>query len=724
MDLKPQYTRITNYKKLVDRFITSQAKTQENPKKQDMGTIFALIEILNPWHPNAQIGQTIINTLTREYYRQSNSNELINFENALKKVNEKLVEITQRGETDWIGKINASLILIAKNKIHLAYTGKTKAYLWRSQKILPIINPKETYTYNHPLKTFSSVVSGDLRLKDKIFFSTNLLFDHIDAKKLEQILSEKSLVDIGSQIANILKSRNTRQANCILIEMGVVNQEETQTPEAIYLDQEQFSVFTESLKKSFGNLKDSTKDFSSWFNKSIKTSKQYYNEKILPKSKEIITKTTGHSHKKSSTENSHAQTPIIKKTSDNKLSPNINYYDASSKKIVLYLKKTSDFISKITRKLIVFLKNSLKPKNRSKTFIIIAIVLLVIFITNIGYLKKINSNKENIIQTQETIKTLGNKFDDASLALMTDDKDKAIEILSEISSELNSLQYDSSLEEQVQSLKDKLNEKLDEISNTKRLSSPTETIEKNNIGLFTLTTNNIVAIDANTDQISLRAIDDTNSQLDNIATLPTTDGIAQTVSSEDEDTYILTDKQELYLLNNNELNKKTNNDSKWNNAIALENYLNNIYFLDSDAGQIYKYTLEGENFSDAQDYVDTSVVDIKQSVDFAIDGYIYVLESNGTIEKIMLGKSENISPTMIPEPHASMSQPKKIYTKEGLNSLYVLDTNRIVELDKNGNYVTQFAFSDDITDIKDFAIIPEKSELYILNNNKIYKYNY
>lgn len=726
MQLIPQYTRITNYKKLVDRFITSQVRSSSDPKKQEMGKIFALIEILNPWHPNAQIGQTIINTLIREYYRQSNTNELINLENALKKVNEKLVEITQRGETDWIGKINATLILITNNKIHLAYTGKIKAYLWRSGKILPIINPKETYTYNHPLKTFSSVISGDLKLKDKIFFSTNLLFDFIDSHKLEQLLSEKNIIEIGDQIASILRSRNTKQANCIIVDMGITNQDLTQMPEAIYLDQEQFAQFSQTFKKYFDNLKDSGAKLGLLLKNSFGKSQKYYQEKIVPKSKEILTKSKSYTEKhisKPTIDETKIRSTIPNSPEQSKPSLNVNYYNASSKKIVLYFKKCLDYLSTASRKIINLLKKCFKPKNRSKTFIVISIILLLIFIANIGLLKKVNTNKENIIQTEAILTDLENKKDDASLAIITGDNKKAEVLLNEIMTEINNLQYDPSLNNRVDSLKNEIQEKLDEISKITRLTDPQSINEFNNTNFFTISSNKIISLNTSSNQIFASEIKN-NASPSEIAQIPTQDGLAKTMSQQENTDYIYTFKKSVYSLQNDNLKKVTNKDGSWKNAAALANYLENIYLLDSDIGQIYKYTKNNDNFSESSEYLDTNKIDVKKSIDLTIDGNIYILKSDGNIIKILLGNPINFTINGIPEPDSNISNPKKIYTEEGINSLYVLDNNRILELDKNGNYISQFAFSNDISDIKDFYINPKNKELYILDNNKVYSFNY
>ena len=133
------YTRLANSQRLTDRYLTIQVKNPSDPEKAKLGRIFTLVEITNPWFPNSQIGQNIINTLSQEYYKQEDDDILISFENSLKKVNQNLTRITQEGETNWIGNLNAALIIISENQIHIAKTGKAEVFLFRDGKIKKII---------------------------------------------------------------------------------------------------------------------------------------------------------------------------------------------------------------------------------------------------------------------------------------------------------------------------------------------------------------------------------------------------------------------------------------------------------------------------------------------------------------------------------------------------------------------------------------------------------
>ena len=69
------------------------------------------------------------------------------------------------------------------------------------------------------------------------------------------------------------------------------------------------------------------------------------------------------------------------------------------------------------------------------------------------------------------------------------------------------------------------------------------------------------------------------------------------------------------------------------------------------------------------------------------------------------------------------AKPKKIKTTDEINSLYILDDNRILEFDKDGKYINQFNFDKGMDNITDFQINPKTKELYIINSGKIYKYS-
>src|SRR5690606_32358811 len=105
------------------------------------GKIFAIVEIESPWFPNSQIGQTIINTAAREYFKSSETEPLLRFEAALKKTNETLDQLAKTGEREWIERLHAVLALVRDNEIHMATTGKARGWLIRGSKSSPMFEP-------------------------------------------------------------------------------------------------------------------------------------------------------------------------------------------------------------------------------------------------------------------------------------------------------------------------------------------------------------------------------------------------------------------------------------------------------------------------------------------------------------------------------------------------------------------------------------------------------
>ena len=138
----------------------------------------------------------------------------------------------------------------------------------------------------------------------------------------------------------------------------------------------------------------------------------------------------------------------------------------------------------------------------------------------------------------------------------------------------------------------------------------------------------------------------------------------------------------------------------WGELADADNFQNNLYRLQPDENQIYKYTpttlgyeLEPIPFLEQE-------VDIGGAVDMAIDGDVYLLLGDNRIQRFRVGQQVLFDVSDLDKP---LTDPTLIYTDQRLESLYVFDAAfaRIVELDKRpgreGGFVRQFLYtgSDD-----------------------------
>ncbi|GAI09820.1 unnamed protein product, partial [marine sediment metagenome] len=157
----------------------------------------------------------------------------------------------------------------------------------------------------------------------------------------------------------------------------------------------------------------------------------------------------------------------------------------------------------------------------------------------------------------------------------------------------------------------------------------------------------------------------------------------------------------------------------------LSSYYKNIYFLVPLENQIYKYTKISTGWSEPKDTIDNSKADISKAVSFDIDGYIYVLSQDGSCLKLSKGNPlPDFSLKNIPLPAEKIENPKTIVTSVELDSLYILDEGqkRIVEFDKEGDYLRQYIIPENIGQIKDIAVNIKTQKIYVLADAFIYQF--
>ena len=138
----------------------------------------------------------------------------------------------------------------------------------------------------------------------------------------------------------------------------------------------------------------------------------------------------------------------------------------------------------------------------------------------------------------------------------------------------------------------------------------------------------------------------------------------------------------------------------WGELADADNFQNNLYRLQPEDNQIFKYTpttlgyeLEPVPFLEQE-------VNIGGAVDMAIDGDVYLLLGDNQIQRYRVGQQVLFDVSDLDKP---LTDPTLIYTDQRLESLYVVDSAfaRIVELDKRpgreGRFIRQFLYtgSDD-----------------------------
>ncbi len=124
-------------------------------------------------------------------------------------------------------------------------------------------------------------------------------------------------------------------------------------------------------------------------------------------------------------------------------------------------------------------------------------------------------------------------------------------------------------------------------------------------------------------------------------------------------------------------------DGEWGKITDIEIYNGNIYLLDSENSDIYKYLVTEGGYSDKNSYLASETADLKDATGMSIDSAVYV-STKTDLQKYLSGSPESFSPTFPNED----PQFDGIYTSADDEQVYVLDTAQasVYAITKEGEY--------------------------------------
>jgi len=160
-------------------------------------------------------------------------------------------------------------------------------------------------------------------------------------------------------------------------------------------------------------------------------------------------------------------------------------------------------------------------------------------------------------------------------------------------------------------------------------------------------------------------------------------------------------------------------DSVWGKIADVFFYNGNLYLLDSQKNQIWKYPGGAGGFGSIMPYIKEASTDLSKSTSLAVDGVIWVLTQDKGILKILPDTIESIDVNGLDKP---FSYPSVLRTQSEYKNIYVLDkgNKRLVVLNKEGEYDSQYQ-ADFLAGAQDFAVDEKTGDIFVLSSPKIYQ---
>lgn len=731
MEYELQFARLATTEKLPDRFLNTQLKANADLTKVSMGEVLMMIEILTPWFPTAQIGQNIITSFYQSYYDAGSTSDIANFEEALKKVNTTLAQVTQNGETDWIGNLNAVLGVVIENKIHIAQTGKAEVYIFREGKTNHLTEGLVNQSEAHPLKTFSNITSGELKNHDKVLIANPELYAHLDLENLRQLITMNNPNDAITQIAKLLKKKKVNTVNILILNListeELAKQPISNEKETVYLDKPLESMWA-GVTRTWKNFiypfvkfigaksKDAsvksytfTKNYMATLKEKRKTNQPVRKRDLFQK--EFI-------------ENEKPKDSLLN-DEEIKYSPELEvhqYKESLSKKdnkFANFLARIGGFLMRAYHGLIVTFQN---PKKRPYLYIILAIIIILITVWVINSRHKNTNVGFNLNQAQETLREAEINQKEAKTAQLANDNEKAKLLYWKAIESSKTIMDFPVVGGNAKDIYSNSYVELDKLTNTTRFDSLNKLVTLDDtIKSLYVVSGQIFSLSGNTIFRNLAS----GGTPEKVTTIAKNSGDYQFGTISGSNIYLYTSAQKLYDFNTEtaSLEPAKLDGGSWETANSMTAYGSNLYLLDGIIGQIYKHSSKTDAFLAGEAYINSGSIDLKQSNSITIDGDVYVLRETGEVLKFSKGKLLDFSLKDIPIPFSKITKPLKIYTDSDTDSLYILDGDpgRILEFDKDGGYRHQYALPENIGTISDFSVSVKAKKIWLSADKNVYE---
>lgn len=752
-------TKIASTTRLSDRYLTVQIKEAPDPEQVlTYGRLCALVEIEGSWQSNSQIGQTIINTLSRQYYRGTAHDPLTNFEAALKKVNETLTHASHTGSTDWIGHLHAAVIVVIRNEIHIATTGHVYAMLFRDTNATPMLDENRD-SPTVPGKIFGTLLSGTIEGNDQLLIASSGLQKIASQEEIQQCFSGVQNANEAIQkFGELLRAKRGKWISALAIDAaGTLIEQGAQT---ILVEEGTGLQLVSRLAQLRSATQRHLRPLAGWFHKTSTSTKETIQERMIPRGKEQLRQAKTWPTKLA--ENSQPllakakvwldslkqhrskpiETPAITTVQQTASQPQIenligktvyairDYNELPEPKqkqqpspiVVDYSdsKRSTRKLSLPTISIPSLRSYFTKIEWRPIIFGLIAIILLIVLISNIRVITKQKETEQSKQVVQAQLDKLKDRLEEGRLARIFNQPEKATAALQDVLTGLPPL-LESSVADGAKALQEKTQIEIDTLTLTNRLSDLKQITHIEGVSRLIRSGDILTLSDTKGTMLASLRTNETTAKTfplsanQHVTAMTAFDGKVGSAILTDQGTY------ELDATGQNLTVSATAGDN-WKTSTALSSFFNNLYALDTGDNQIWKYTAAKSGFGKAESYI-TDGTKVADAIDIAVDGQLFILKKTGEVLRFNKGKADKFSLTAPPAPTNLITNAKQLITTKDSNYLYLLDGARILRFDKSGKYQNQYAFKE-IDAVDSFALDEPNKTFFLSAKGTIYSVSF
>ncbi len=192
---------------------------------------------------------------------------------------------------------------------------------------------------------------------------------------------------------------------------------------------------------------------------------------------------------------------------------------------------------------------------------------------------------------------------------------------------------------------------------------------------------------------------------------------ASFVAMHQEEPYVFSMSNGIFRITDDKVELLVEKDDEWGSIKDFAMYSGNIYILDTEKDEIYKYLVAEGGYSGKNSYIKSGKADLGKATALTIDGSVYITLGSKVL-KYEFGNSVELDLKL---PTSDDVDFDDIYTSRDVDNLYLLDkeSKRIFVVSKEGEFLKQISASV-IGNADDFVVDKEQGIL-LLAKDKIIK---
>lgn len=704
-----------------ERYVCDTYIFEPAPDEARLGYLFGVGEIEDRGGVGRELLDLIINAIQKEYYRDLSRGPAQSFELALHQANLILHDSTEQGIKDWMGYFHVAVCVLAGSSLHISVAGEASVTLARKSLVTDISEGLATFPVTNPLRTFSQVASGSVSSRDMLFLGTAGFGEMFSEADLSRFALEASAATVSTRLQQLYQDRKeSTPLSALTVAL---------LPEYVAAPAPQASAMPENRRRGEAVHSDSLKPRQplilqrSWlktmflsFGRLLKLVWTTLASKIWP----FVVKGSRqggaaiYNASKATGQKLRNRGGVSDDTGDSMSSK-------PSRKISM-----GDIPALIVAFPMLLWQWLKTLPTSSKIFAGVTGVFAVALIVSLLLLQTKRAADADIQRASELLQSAQTKKDAAATALIYDNRDQAVTLLSEaesLSDEVASMGLYAEEVAQVQAEIDKQNDRLQKITRF-------EATEVDIVGDFG-------GAITETGSLRLFLIDEVlytyNPQNNAVLKMDlsgSADQVTQTTQgvgfftggsahAADKTILLSTDSPGVALFDASAgtIHKQDIALPESARIASLSVFGSRLYAFDDESNQVlvFNKTLRGYSGGEAWITDDEFSKDSIESI--AVDGNIFTLHQDGSVKRLFKGVEAEYGLGPITP---SLASAERIYASEELQYIYVVDPSnkRVVILTKDGQLVSQ-AYVEAAADLQDIAISADEETMYALDGTRV-----